>query len=142
MSNGNAERTLILVKPDGVRRGLIGEIVGRFERKGFALRGLKLIRLSREQAERHYAVHKERPFFKDLIEFITGGPLVAMVIEGADVIAISRKMMGATKPLDAECGSVRGDFANQTQENLVHGSDSPESAAFEIPIYFDEAEFV
>jgi nucleoside-diphosphate kinase len=136
------ERTLILVKPDGVQRRLIGEIVSRFERKGLALRGLKLLKLSKEQAEKHYAVHKERPFFGSLVEFITSGPLVAMVWEGPDAIGLSRKLMGATQPMDAEPGTIRGDFATEVQENLVHGSDGPETAAYEIPIYFDESELV
>ncbi len=134
------EKTLLLVKPDGVRRGLIGEVIGRFEKKGYAIRGLKMLTLSREMAERHYAVHKGKPFFESLVSFITSGPLVALVLEGEDVIAISRIMMGATKPQDAQMGSIRGDFANQMQENIVHGSDSPESAAYEIPIYFIESE--
>lgn len=136
------ERTLILVKPDGVQRRLIGEIISRFERKGLALRGLKLLKLSKEQAEKHYAVHKERPFFGSLVEFITSGPLVAMVWEGPDAIGLSRKLMGATKPMDAEPGTIRGDFATEVQENLVHGSDGPDTAAYEIPIYFDESELV
>jgi len=136
------ERTLILVKPDGVQRRLIGEIVSRFERKGLALRGLKLLKLSKEQAEKHYAVHKERPFFGSLVEFITSGPLVAMVWEGPDAIGLSRKLMGATQPMDAEPGTIRGDFATEVQENLVHGSDGPDTAAYEIPIYFDESELV
>jgi len=136
------ERTLILVKPDGVQRRLIGEIVGRFEKKGLALRGLKLLRLSKDQAEKHYAVHKERPFFASLVEFITSGPLVAMVWEGPDAIGLCRKLMGATKPQDAEAGTIRGDYATEVQENLVHGSDGPETAAYEIPIYFSESELV
>lgn len=136
------ERTLILVKPDGVKRRLIGEIMGRFERKGLVLRGLKLLQLSKEQAEKHYAVHKERPFFGSLVEFITSGPLVAMVWEGPDAIGLCRKLMGATKPMDAEAGTIRGDFATEVQENLVHGSDGPETAAYEIPIYFSESELV
>jgi nucleoside-diphosphate kinase len=136
------ERTLILVKPDGVKRRLIGEIVSRFERKGLALRGLKLLKLSKEQAEKHYAVHKERPFFGSLVEFITSGPLVAMVWEGPDAIGLSRKLMGATQPMDAEPGTIRGDFATEVQENLVHGSDGPETAAYEIPIYFEDSELV
>lgn len=136
------ERTLILVKPDGVQRRLIGEIISRFERKGLILRGLKMLQLSKEQAEKHYAVHKERPFFGSLVEFITSAPLVAMVWEGPDAIGLCRKLMGATKPLDADAGTIRGDFATEVQENLVHGSDGPETAAYEIPIYFNESELV
>lgn len=136
------QRTLILVKPDGVRRGLVGEVIHRFEMKGYTIRGLKLVKLSREKAERHYSVHKGKDFYEPLLDFITSGPLVAMVLEGPGVVAIARKVMGATKPLDAEIGTIRGDFANQVQQNIVHGSDSVETAAYEIPIYFDEAELV
>lgn len=136
------EKTLLLVKPDGVRRGLAGEVIRRFEKKGFTLRGLKLLKMTREMAEKHYAVHKSKHFFESLVDFITSGPIVAMVLEGKDVIAIARIMMGATNPLDAQMGSIRGDFANQMQENIVHGSDSPESAAYEIPIYFNDSELV
>jgi nucleoside-diphosphate kinase len=136
------ERTLILVKPDGVQRKLIGEIISRFERKGLALRGLKLLQLTREQGERHYAVHKEKPFFGELVEFITSGPLVAMVWEGPDAIGLCRKLMGATRPMDAEAGTIRGDFATEIQENLVHGSDGADTAAYEIPIYFEDSELI
>jgi len=136
------ERTLILVKPDGVKRGLVGEVIGRFEKKGFKIAALKRLQLTREKAEVHYAVHKERPFFKDLVEFITSGPIVAMVIEGPDAIGLCRKMMGATKPLEAEAGTIRGDFATAIQENIVHGSDGPETAEYEIPIYFDTSEII
>jgi nucleoside-diphosphate kinase len=142
MSADNLQKTLILVKPDGVQRGLIGEVIGRFEKKGFRLCGLKLLKLSRQKAEQHYAVHLGKPFYESLLTFITSAPLVAMVLEGPEVIAIARKMMGATRPLEADNGSIRGDFASLTQENIVHGSDSPESAAFEIPIYFEESELV
>jgi len=136
------EKTLILVKPDGVQRRLIGEIVTRFERKGLTLRAMKLLRLTKEKAEKHYAVHKDKPFFGSLVAFITSGPIVAMVWEGPDAIGLSRKVMGATKPMDAEPGTIRGDYATAVQENLVHGSDGPETAAYEIPIYFEESELV
>ena len=136
------ERTLVLVKPDGVRRGLVGEVVGRFERKGLRIAGLKMLRLSRETAGRHYAVHKEKPFYGDLIDFITSGPLAAMVLEGPDAVALARKVMGATRPTDADPGSIRGDFATEVTENLVHGSDGLDTAAYEIPIYFEEGELV
>jgi nucleoside-diphosphate kinase len=136
------ERTLILVKPDGVRRRLIGEIVSRFENKGLRIAGMKMLQLSQGMAERHYAVHKDKPFFGALVEFITSGPLVAMVLEGPDAIALCRKVMGATRPCDADPGSIRGDFATEVTENLVHGSDGPDTAAFEIPIYFEESELV
>lgn len=136
------ERTLILVKPDGVERGLIGEIVGRFERKGLRVAALKLMRFTAEMAERHYAEHVDKPFFPELKSFITSGPTAAMVIEGDEVIALSRKMMGATKFMDAEPGTIRGDLAFSLTENLVHGSDSPESAAREIPIFFSDDEIM
>ena len=132
------ERTFIMVKPDGVQRGLVGEVIGRFERKGFKLVGAKFMQVSRELAEQHYAEHKEKPFFGSLIQFITSGPVMAMVWEGPNVIAIARKMMGATKPENAEPGSIRGDFAAVTSNNIVHGSDSPESAAREIGLWFGE----
>lgn len=136
------ERTLILVKPDGVRRGLIGEIVSRFERKGLRVAALKLMRFDADLAERHYAEHVERPFFPDLKEFITSGPVAAMVIEGDEVVTLTRKIAGATKFTEAEPGTIRGDYAFSMTENLVHGSDSPESAAREIPIFFTDDEIM
>lgn len=139
---GSIQRTLILVKPDGVRRALVGEVIHRFEMKGYQIRGLKMMKLTREKAERHYAVHKGKAFYDELIEFITSGPLVAMVLEGPGAVAIARKVMGATRPHDAEIGTIRGDFANQTRQNIVHGSDSVESAQYEIPIYFEESDLV
>lgn len=134
------ERTLILVKPDGVKRGLVGEIVSRFERKGLRIAALKMMRFSEDQAQKHYAEHVSKPFFPELKAFITSAPTVAMVIEGDQAIAVSRKMMGATKFTDAEPGTIRGDFAFSTTENLVHGSDSPASAQREIPIFFSDNE--
>lgn len=136
------ERTLILVKPDGVRRGLIGEIIARFERKGLMLVAMKLMRMSMDQAREHYAEHASKPFFGDLTEFITSGPLVAMAWEGPQAIVLARKLMGATKAEAAEPGSIRGDFATTTGENLVHGSDGPESAARELAIFFGDGDFV
>jgi nucleoside-diphosphate kinase len=133
-----AERTLILVKPDGYARGLSGEIVARFERKGLTPVALRVMTVSRELAERHYAEHVERPFFGELVEFITSGPLVAMVLEGESAIAAARQLIGATNPLEASPGSIRGDFALETGKNLVHGSDGPESAAREIAIFFPD----
>lgn len=130
------EQTLILVKPDGVRRGLVGEVVARIERKGFTLRALELRTLERETAEEHYAEHTERPFFGELVDFITGGPLVALCVEGDDAIAGMRQIMGATNPIEATPGSIRGDFATLIGENIVHGSDSPESAKRELEIFF------
>lgn len=134
------ERTLILVKPDGVKRGLIGEIVGRFERKGLRIAALKMMRFTGEQAESHYAEHVGKPFFPDLKAFIISGPVAAMVVEGDEVIGVARAMMGKTKFTDAAPGTIRGDLAFSTTENLVHGSDSAESAAREIPIFFSDDE--
>ena len=131
-----SERTLVLVKPDGVARGLVGEVLGRIERKGFTLVALELRTLPREIAEQHYGEHKDKPFFKDLVDFITGGPLLAAVIEGNGAIAGWRTMMGATNPLNAAPGTIRGDLATETQNNVTHGSDSPESAAREIALFF------
>ncbi|MFC4617808.1 nucleoside-diphosphate kinase [Camelliibacillus cellulosilyticus] len=136
------ERTFLMVKPDGVKRGLIGEIVGRFEAKGFKLVGGKLMTISKELAEQHYAEHKERPFFGELVQFITSGPVFAMVWEGENVIATARKMMGATNPADAAPGTIRGDFATEVSENIIHGSDSPESAKREIGLFFSDSESV
>jgi nucleoside-diphosphate kinase len=132
------ERTFIMVKPDGVQRGLIGEIVSRFEKKGLKLVGAKLMNVSRELAEAHYAEHKEKPFFGELVDFITSGPVFAMVWEGNQAIAISRAMMGKTNPLDAAPGTIRGDFALSVGMNIIHGSDSPESAQREISLWFGD----
>lgn len=131
-----SERTLVLIKPDGVERGLIGEVLSRIERKGFAIVALELRVLERAIAEEHYGEHKDKPFFTDLVDFITGGPLVAAVIEGPEAIASWRTMMGATNPANAAPGTIRGDLATETQMNVTHGSDSPESAAREIGLFF------
>lgn len=131
-----SERTLVLVKPDGVERKLVGEVISRIERKGFKLVALELRTLDRATAETHYGEHKDKPFFKDLVDFITSGPLVAAVIEGNEAIAAWRTMMGATNPASAAMGTIRGDFATETQFNVSHGSDSPESAAREIKLFF------
>jgi nucleoside-diphosphate kinase len=131
-----AERTLILVKPDGVRRGLVGEVVARLERKGLVLVALEMRTLDRETASKHYAEHTERPFFGELVDFITGGPLVALVAEGPRAVEAARGLIGATDPVKSAPGSIRGDFALEIGENLVHGSDSPESAAREVAIFF------
>ena len=130
------ERTLVLVKPDGVRRGLAGEVIGRLERKGLTLVAMELRTLDRATAEQHYAEHKERPFFGELVDFITGGNLVALVVEGPNAVAATRRLMGVTNPVEATPGSIRGDYALEIGQNLVHGSDSPESAAREIGIFF------
>jgi nucleoside-diphosphate kinase len=134
------ERSFIAIKPDGVQRGLVGEILGRFERKGFKLVGLKQLIPSRELAESHYGVHSERPFFAGLVEFITSGPVVAMVWEGEGVIASARKLIGATKPLEAEPGTIRGDLAVNIGRNVIHGSDASETAVFEIGLWFTPEE--
>jgi nucleoside-diphosphate kinase len=131
-------RTLILVKPDAYARGLTGEILARFERKGLTIAALKLVQTPRETAETHYAEHAERPFFGELVDFITSAPLVAAVLEGDDVVKASRQLIGATNPLEANTGSIRGDFAIEVGQNLVHGSDSDESAEREIGIWFPE----
>ena len=135
----STERTLILVKPDGVRRRLIGEVISRIERKGLTISRLELRAISRETAEEHYAEHTERPFFGELVEFITGGQLVAMIVEGPDAVKSMRGLMGATNPVEATPGSIRGDFATIIGENIVHGSDSPESGEREIKIFFPDA---
>ncbi len=125
-----------MVKPDGVQRRLVGEIIHRFENKGFSLAGLKMVTPTREMAEAHYAVHRGKPFFESVVGFISSGPVVAMVWEGADVVALARKMMGATKPADSLPGTIRGDYANTIEQNLIHGSDSVENAEQEIAIWF------
>ena len=130
------EQTLVLIKPDAVRRGLIGEIIRRFESRTLKIKALKIIKPSRELMERHYEVHRGKPFFEPTVQFMTSGPVVAMILEGDDAIAIVRRMMGALKPLDAQPGTIRGDFTLSTQENLVHGSDSVDTANTEIAVWF------
>jgi nucleoside-diphosphate kinase len=132
------EQTLILAKPDAMRRALAGEIVARFERRGFHLRAARLLTVDRALAEEHYAEHEAKPFYAELVEFITSGPTLAFVLEGEGVIATARNTIGATNPADAEPGSLRGDFAAAMPDNLVHGSDSPESAAREIALWFPD----
>jgi len=136
------ERTFIMVKPDGVRRGLVGEIIGRFERKGLRLVAAKFLLMTRELAERHYEEHRGKPYFEPLIEFVTSGPVMAMVWEGEQAIAAGRQLIGKTNPLEAVPGSIRGDFALSTRENLVHASDSPENARRETANFFAEEELV
>ena len=131
-----SERTLILVKPDGVARGLTGEVLSRIERRGYQIIALEQRTLTREIAENHYGEHKGKPFFDDLVAFITSAPLVAAVIEGNEAIVSWRSMMGATNPVNAAPGTIRGDLATETQNNVTHGSDSPESAAREIALFF------
>lgn len=133
------DRTLILIKPDAFERGLTGEVIARFERKGLQITALKLMRMDRELAERHYAEHAEKSFFGDLVQFITRGPLVAMVLEGQSAVETARQVIGATNPLEAAPGSIRGDHAIELTFNLVHGSDSAESAKREIELFFPES---
>lgn len=134
------ERTLILIKPDGVQRLLVGRILGRFEERGLRIVGLKLTRADRALAERHYAIHRDKPFYEGLLEFITSGPVVAAVLEGPRAVALARAMLGATRPQDAAPGTIRGDLALDTGQNLVHASDSAGTAAGEIPLWFDPAD--
>lgn len=130
------QMTLVLVKPDGVRRGLVGEVIRRIEAKGYVLEALQMRTIDRDTATEHYAEHVERPFFEELVSFITGGPLIGMCVSGDDAIVGVRTLMGATDPLEAAPGSIRGDYATVIGENVVHGSDSPESAARELEIFF------
>lgn len=134
------ERTFVMIKPDGVQRNLVGEVIKRFETKGFTLVGLKLLSVSRELAQKHYDVHKERPFFAKLVDFITSSPVVAMVWEGEGVVAGARKIIGATNPLDAEPGTIRGDYGVNIGRNIIHGSDAIETAKTEIGLWFQESE--
>ncbi|NMF62127.1 nucleoside-diphosphate kinase [Brasilonema octagenarum] len=136
------ERTFLAIKPDGVQRGLVGEIIRRFEEKGFTLVGLKLLKVSQELAQEHYDVHRERPFFAGLVDFITSGPVVGMVWEGEGVVASARKIIGATNPLSAEPGTIRGDLGINIGRNLIHGSDAVETAQREVSLWFKEEELV
>lgn len=136
------EQTYVMVKPDGVERGLIGEIVAKIEKKGIKLVAGKLIQIDRKLAEQHYAEHIGKPFFEDLIGFITSGPVFAMVLEGDDVIKIARRMMGKTNPLEADAGTIRAEYAVHTNRNVIHGSDSPESAKREIQLFFEPHEIL
>jgi nucleoside-diphosphate kinase len=136
------ERTLVLLKPDAVHRRLVGELLAKFERKGLRLVGLKLVHCSQSLAEKHYEVHKERPFYASLISFLTSGPTVALVLEGREAIAVARHLIGATDGVKAAPGTIRGDFALSVQNNLVHGSDSAENAAKEIALWFTAEELV
>lgn len=135
-----AERTFLAIKPDGVKRNLIGKIITRFEEKGYKIIGLKMLNATLEMAEKHYAEHVGKPFYPRLVDYITSGPIVAMVLEGENVIAESRKMMGKTRPEEADTGSIRSDYAINQEMNIIHGSDCPDSAKREIAIYFKEEE--
>ena len=136
------EHTLVIIKPDAVQRGLIGEIVTRFERRGLRIAALKLIHINEPLARRHYAVHEGKSFYEPLIRYITSSPVVVMVLEGNDAIEIARRTMGATKPSEAAPGTIRADFSLEVGRNLVHGSDGPETAAFEVPLFFTEDEIL
>ena len=136
------ERTLVLLKPDAVQRRLMGRIISRFEEKGLKIVAIKMMRVTRELAERHYAEHREKPFFGELVSFITSAPIVAMVVEGPKAIETVRRMMGKTNPLEADPGTIRGDYGLSITMNLVHGSDSPATAAREIPIFFAPEEIL
>lgn len=136
------ERTFVMIKPDGLERGLCGNIISRFEQKGYRLAALKLIKIDQELAKKHYAEHEGKPFFAGLVNYITSSPVVVMVLEGKDVIATVRKMMGATDPLKAEVGTIRGDLAIDIGRNIIHGSDSKESAEREISLYFKPEEIL
>lgn len=134
------EKTFAMIKPDAVQRGLVGNIIARYEAKGLRVAGMKIMQVTEEIAKQHYAEHVEKPFFPGLLSYITSGPVVALVLEGKNAVAEVRKMNGATNPLEAACGTIRGDFAQEVGRNVVHGSDSVESAAREIAIYFGENE--
>ncbi|OGI17866.1 MAG: nucleoside-diphosphate kinase [Candidatus Melainabacteria bacterium RIFOXYA12_FULL_32_12] len=134
------ERTFVAIKPDAVQRGLIGEIIKRFEKKGFKIIGMKMIHMSRELAEKHYAEHVGKPFYENLIQFITSGPILAMALQGIDVVTLVRNMMGSTNPQNAAPGTIRADYAQITERNIVHGSDSLESAKREIALFFHDSE--
>jgi len=136
------ERTFVMLKPDAVQRGLIGEIISRIERKGLKITALKLIKIDRELAERHYDVHREKPFFAELVEFITSSPVVVMVVEGREAVKVIRALMGKTDPLEATPGTIRGDLGLDITKNLIHGSDAPETAQREIALFFTEDEIL
>ena len=136
------EHTLIIIKPDAVQRGLIGEIITRFERRGLRIAAMKLIQIDQTLAQRHYAVHEGKPFYEPLIQYITSSPVVVMALEGNNVIGIARRTMGATNPAKAAPGTIRADFGLEIGRNLVHGSDGPDTAAFEVPLFFSEGEIL
>jgi nucleoside-diphosphate kinase len=136
------ERTLSIIKPDGVGKGLAGEVIKRMEKAGIRISAMKMVRLTTEQARMFYAVHRERPFYASLVEFMTSGPIIAMVLEAEDVIKKNRELMGATNPKDAAPGTIRHDFASDVEKNIVHGSDAPETAAVEIRFFFNDLEIM
>lgn len=136
------ERTFVMVKPDGVQRGLVGEVISRLERKGLKIVAMKMLWIKRELAENHYAEHREKPFFSSLVEYITSGPVVAMVVEGRNAVKVVRSLVGATNPAEAAVGTIRGDFGLDVGRNIVHASDSLQSAEREISLFFDEKEII
>src|SRR5512141_2941270 len=136
------ERTLVIVKPDGVQRALVGEIIKRFEARGLRIAGMKLMQISRETAEKHYAEHKGKPFYEGTVAYMTSAPVVVMCLEGPDAVAAARATMGATNPLNAPAGTIRGDFGMNISRNLVHGADKPETAVRELALYFTEDEII
>ncbi|RLF41492.1 MAG: nucleoside-diphosphate kinase [Thermoplasmata archaeon] len=136
------QRTFVMIKPDGVQRGLVGEVISRFERKGIKIVGMKFMSVSRELAEKHYGVHRGKPFFEPTVKYITSSPVVAMVLEGENVIETVRRMMGKTDPMEAEIGSIRGDYGQFIGRNIIHGSDSVETAEFEINLWFKPEELI
>ncbi len=142
MNKGRKEKTFMLLKPDAIQRGLVGKIISRFEQKGFKIAAAKLVQVSREQAERHYACHKGKRFFDSLVEFIISSPCMALVLEGSNAIKLCRRIMGATEPTDSEPGTIRGDFALDVKHNLIHGSDCPDSYSHEVAVYFTEEEIL
>jgi len=142
MHHAGKQRTLSIVKPDGVRKGVVGEVVRRFEGAGIRIVAMRMLRLTKKDAEGFYAVHRERPFFASLTDFMSSGPIVAMVLEGPDVIARNRELMGATDPKKADKGTMRADLADNVEQNIVHGSDAPETAAIEIRYFFSELDIV
>ncbi len=136
------ERTFVMVKPDGVQRGLIGEVISRLERKGLKIVGMKMLWISRELGEKHYAEHREKPFFESLLAYITSGPVVAMVVEGKNAISVVRTLVGKTNPVEADPGTIRGDYGMDVGRNIVHASDSPESARREVELFFSDEEII
>jgi len=139
---GGKQRTLSIVKPDGVKKGVVGEVIRRFEKEGIRVVAMKMLHLTKKRAEGFYAVHRERPFFASLTDFLSSGPIVVMVLEGDDVIARNRTIMGATDPKKADKGTIRADFAGSIEQNIVHGSDAPETATTEINYFFSEVEII
>ncbi|MHA1952874.1 MAG: nucleoside-diphosphate kinase [Candidatus Heimdallarchaeaceae archaeon] len=136
------EKEFIMIKPDGVQRGLVGEVIGRIEKVGLKIIAMKMIQVTKKQAEQHYAIHEGKPFYEGLLEYITSGPVVAMIVEGKESVKLTRKVVGATNPIDAEPGSIRGDYALEIGRNIIHAGDSPENAIIEYSIYFTEEEIL